>query len=128
MTVENDSSEHGFTIEEMRLAASFKDSLSNEGGRDCELDLGPEGSWSHPEEWVYEDTVLLFEFPPDECLPSGSTNFYRFVAKDALTSGHLPYIDEFLFQAEVGPFEEYSVPATDEAELIAYVLGSISSL
>ncbi len=128
VTVERDSSEHELTVEEMRLATSFNRILLNEDRRSYGLDLGPEGLWSHPEEWVQEDSMLLFEFPPDEFLPFGSTNFYRFVAKDALTLEHLSYIQEFLFQAEAGPFDEYSVPVTAQVELIAHALGFISTL
>ncbi len=128
VTVTKTLYEHALTVEETDLIASLGSSHSDAGREDSELNLGLKDLWSHPEEWVYEDTVLLFEFSPDECLPFGTTHFYRFVAKDALTLEHLPYIEEFFFQAEVGPFDEYSVPATDEIELIAHVFGFMSNL
>jgi hypothetical protein len=125
VTVTKTLYEHALTVEEIDLIAPLESSPSDAGREDSELNLGPKDLWSHPEEWVQEDTVMLFEFSPDECLPFGSTNLYRFVAKDALTLEHLPYIEEFFFQAEVGPFDEYSVPATSQIELITHALGFI---
>lgn len=118
----------GVTLEEARLIASFRKSLLVKGKKSHQWNLEPQGSWPHPEEWVYEDTVLLFDYPPDSNFPLESTHFYRFIARNKLAFEHKPYIEDFLFQAEAGPFEEYPILATEETEFMADVLRGIAQL
>ncbi len=118
----------GVTFEEASLISSFRKSLLVKGKKSYQWELEPQGSWPHPEEWVHEDTVLLFDYPPDSNFPLESTHFYRFIAGGKLAFEHKPYIEDFLFQAEAGPFDEYPIPATEEIQFMADVLRGIAQL
>ncbi len=118
----------GITLGEARLIATARRPRVVKVNKSHRWDLGPHASWPHPEEWVHEDTVLLLDHAPDGNFPLDTTHFYRFIASDKLESGHMPYIEDFLFQAEVGPFHEYQIPATEKTEFVADVLRVIAQL
>lgn len=91
--------------------------------------VGSEGAKPRSEEeWVQEGTVMVFDFSPDEYCPYPSVIFYRFVAKDDLIIDDLPHIEDFLSQAELGPSDGCSVPATESLLLAASLHGDLNQL
>ena len=80
------------------------------------------------EDWVEENTVVVYDYPPDEVAPFPLTTFYRFVPKDALTTNDLPYIESFLGHGACGPSGGYSVPATERLLLAASVSEDIDKI
>jgi hypothetical protein len=83
------------------------------------------GSLVPSEDWGQENSVVPCAVPPSKYPPfyGPSTVFPRFVDRDALTSVHIPYIDDFIFRAEDGP-SEYPIEATEEVQLALEVLES----
>jgi hypothetical protein len=116
------------TFGEARLIAKVRKPPVVRATKSHRWNLGPQAYWPHPEEWVHDDTVLLLDYPPDDNFPLDTTHFYRFLACNKLEPEHMPFVEDFLFQAEVGPFEEYAIPATEETEFVADVLRSIAHL
>lgn len=116
------------TSDEARLIASVRNSHAVKTNKSQRWNLEPQAYWPHPEVWVHDDTVLLLDLPPDDNFPLDTTHFYRFIASGKLGPEHMPYVEEYLFQAEVGPFAEYTIPATKETEFVANVLRDIARL
>lgn len=118
----------GITLDEARLIAKVRKPHVARANEVHRWNLEPKAYWPHPEVWVHDDTVLLLDLPPDDNFPLDTTHFYRFIASGKLEPEHMPYVEEYLFQAEVGPFAEYAIPATEETEFVADVLRDIARL
>ncbi len=80
--------------------------------------VGSLGPKPRSEEWVEESTVVVFDFPPDEHVSYPSTIFYRFVARDTLDPGDIPFTEDFCVRAECGPSGGYSIPASTVAKMV----------
>ena len=85
------------------------------------------GSGFHEEDWIGEDTMIMFKSPPTSYCPLGSTTIIRFVDRDALLSSELPYISDFFDTALHCPCDVV-VEATSELLFIADVLADVEGL
>ncbi len=115
------------TSEEAPVIAALRE-VPAEGEKDHrQWDLDPNCSWPTPEEWVSQDMVALFELPSNERSTIRPEHFIRVVAKDALSTAYLPYIEDFLLKATNGP-SEYVIEATDEVMFALSVLEDVEQI
>lgn len=115
------------TSEEAPVIAALRE-VPAEGEKDhCQWDLDSDSSWPNPEEWVGQDTVALFELPPNERSTTRPEHFFRVMAKDALSAACLPYVESFLFKATKGP-SDYVIEATDEVMFALSVLEDVEQI
>jgi hypothetical protein len=117
----------GITIAEQASIASLKQPIFATTNGSSPGMVDPFGSRFRLADWRGGDTVMLFQFPPDEYFPLGSTNFYSFVARDVVTNSHLPYLNDFFSTALYGPFETW-IEATDEVVFVAKGLEEIERI
>ncbi len=69
------------TSEEAPVIAALRE-VPAEGEKDhCQWDLDSDSSWPNPEEWVGQDTVALFELPPNERSTTRPEHFFRVMVR-----------------------------------------------